>query len=272
MWKLFHWACSYRSWAFILRIWWRTWQILPVAFLFFSAAPWGSSVGLCSCVSQAVWGQRGHLHCHCPTGFQHPAVRCSSWKSASCWVCFADADGVTDELAELCLCRAVIRQFPSCLCWWSRVQPLADVRGKVHSPGSVPLTVGSFQKGKHSSQSGMIPGSWQYKMKLQLILKSSRAYYVLSDAAMILQKYGRALRYIKLALQCHGKFLGWICHLCYCLETPVTTCHHIRYCSAWFFPVVCSDKSDRLVVNWTQCPAQYSGQESVVRIIFVTDR
>lgn len=60
-------------------------------------------------------------------------------------------------------------------------------------------------------------------MKLQLILKSSRAYYVLSDAAMILQKYGRALRYIKLALQCHGKFLNWICHLCHCLEIPVTT-------------------------------------------------
>uniref|UniRef100_A0A8D2MYM1 Erythroid differentiation regulatory factor 1 n=1 Tax=Zonotrichia albicollis TaxID=44394 RepID=A0A8D2MYM1_ZONAL len=39
--------------------------------------------------------------------------------------------------------------------------------------------MGSFQKGKHCSQSGMIPGSWQYKMKLQLILKSSRAYYVL---------------------------------------------------------------------------------------------
>ncbi|EMP42193.1 Erythroid differentiation-related factor 1 [Chelonia mydas] len=63
--------------------------------------------------------------------------------------------------------------------------------------------MGSFQKDKHSSQSGMIPGSWQYKMKLQLILKSSKAYYVLSDAAMSLQKYGRALRYIKLALQCH---------------------------------------------------------------------
>ncbi|KAJ7398840.1 Erythroid differentiation-related factor 1 [Pitangus sulphuratus] len=70
--------------------------------------------------------------------------------------------------------------------------------------------MGSFQKGKHSSQSGMIPGSWQYKMKLQLILKSSKAYYVLSDAAMILQKYGRALRYIKLALQCHDTY----CCLC----------------------------------------------------------
>lgn len=53
----------------------------------------------------------------------------------------------------------------------------------------------------------MIPGSWQHKMKLQLILKSSKAYYVLSDAAMSLQKYGRALRYIKLALQSHGKSL-----------------------------------------------------------------
>lgn len=67
--------------------------------------------------------------------------------------------------------------------------------------------MGSFQKGKRFSQSGMIPGSWQYEMKLHLILKSSRAYYILSDAAMSLQKYGRALRYIKLALHCHGKFL-----------------------------------------------------------------
>lgn len=67
------------------------------------------------------------------------------------------------------------------------------------------ILVGSFQEVKHSSQSGMIPGSWQYKMKLQLILKSSKAYYVLSDAAVSLQKYGRALRYIRLALQCYGK-------------------------------------------------------------------
>lgn len=70
---------------------------------------------------------------------------------------------------------------------------------------SLHVTVGSLQKGNYSSQSGMIPGSWQHKMKLQLILKSSKAYYVLSDAAMSLQKYGRALRYIKLALQSHGK-------------------------------------------------------------------
>ncbi|XP_062988856.1 erythroid differentiation-related factor 1 isoform X2 [Elgaria multicarinata webbii] len=70
--------------------------------------------------------------------------------------------------------------------------------------------MGSFQEVKHSSQSGMIPGSWQYKMKLQLILKSSKAYYVLSDAAVSLQKYGRALRYIKLALQCHDTY----CCLC----------------------------------------------------------
>lgn len=65
--------------------------------------------------------------------------------------------------------------------------------------------MGLFREVKHCSQSGMIPGSWQHKMKLQLILKSSKAYYVLSDAALSLQKYGRALRYIKLALQCHGK-------------------------------------------------------------------
>ncbi|XP_048361736.1 erythroid differentiation-related factor 1 isoform X2 [Sphaerodactylus townsendi] len=66
--------------------------------------------------------------------------------------------------------------------------------------------MGLFREVKHSSQSGMIPGSWQHKMKLQLILKSSKAYYVLSDAALSLQKYGRALRYIKLALQCHDTY------------------------------------------------------------------
>lgn len=70
--------------------------------------------------------------------------------------------------------------------------------------------IGTSAEGKHSSQSGMIPGSWQFKMKLQLILKASKAYYVLSDAAMSLQKYGRALRYIKLALQCHDAY----CCLC----------------------------------------------------------
>ncbi|NXH84848.1 EDRF1 factor, partial [Edolisoma coerulescens] len=88
--------------------------------------------------------------------------------------------------------------------------------------------MGSFQKGKHSSQSGMIPGSWQYKMKLQLILKSSRAYYVLSDAAMILQKYGRALRYIKLALQCHDTY----CCLCGSMlpEVLVFLCQCLTLC------------------------------------------
>ncbi|XP_052052575.1 erythroid differentiation-related factor 1 isoform X1 [Apodemus sylvaticus] len=70
--------------------------------------------------------------------------------------------------------------------------------------------MGSLQKGNCSGQSGMTPGSWQHKMKLQLILKSSKAYYILSDAAMSLQKYGRALRYIKLALQSHDTY----CCLC----------------------------------------------------------
>ncbi|XP_069755798.1 erythroid differentiation-related factor 1 isoform X2 [Narcine bancroftii] len=54
---------------------------------------------------------------------------------------------------------------------------------------------------KLPSQSGMIPNTWQYQMKLNLIFKASRAYFILSDAATALQKYGRALRYIKLALQ-----------------------------------------------------------------------
>ncbi|XP_066476650.1 erythroid differentiation-related factor 1 isoform X3 [Tiliqua scincoides] len=88
--------------------------------------------------------------------------------------------------------------------------------------------MGSFQEVKHSSQSGMIPGSWQYKMKLQLILKSSKAYYVLSDAAVSLQKYGRALRYIKLALQCHDSY----CCLCTNMlsEVLLFLCQSITLC------------------------------------------
>ncbi|XP_053731650.1 erythroid differentiation-related factor 1 isoform X1 [Synchiropus splendidus] len=59
---------------------------------------------------------------------------------------------------------------------------------------------------KHPTRSGMIPGSWQHHMKLQLFLKASKAYYVLSDAATNLLKYGRALRYIKLSLQCYDAY------------------------------------------------------------------
>ncbi|KAK2824418.1 hypothetical protein Q5P01_021593 [Channa striata] len=59
---------------------------------------------------------------------------------------------------------------------------------------------------KHPTRSGMIPGSWQHRMKMQLFLKASKAYYVLSDAAMNLLKYGRALRYIKLSLQCYDAY------------------------------------------------------------------
>ena len=58
---------------------------------------------------------------------------------------------------------------------------------------------------KHATRSGIIPGTWQHRIKQQLFLKASKAYYVLSDAATNLLKYGRALRYIKLALQCHGQ-------------------------------------------------------------------
>lgn len=58
---------------------------------------------------------------------------------------------------------------------------------------------------KIPTRSGMIPGSWQHRMKLQLFLKASKAYYVLSDAATNLLKYGRALRYIKLSMQCYGE-------------------------------------------------------------------
>uniref|UniRef100_A0A3P9M177 Erythroid differentiation regulatory factor 1 n=1 Tax=Oryzias latipes TaxID=8090 RepID=A0A3P9M177_ORYLA len=59
---------------------------------------------------------------------------------------------------------------------------------------------------KHPTRSGMIPGSWQYHMKMQLFLKASKAYYVLSDAATNLLKYGRALRYIKLSMQCYDAY------------------------------------------------------------------
>ncbi|XP_019715708.1 erythroid differentiation-related factor 1 isoform X2 [Hippocampus comes] len=59
---------------------------------------------------------------------------------------------------------------------------------------------------KHPTRSGMIPGTWQHQMKLQLFLKASKAYYVLSDAATNLLKYGRALRYIKLSLQSYDAY------------------------------------------------------------------
>uniref|UniRef100_A0A672S7Z0 Erythroid differentiation regulatory factor 1 n=1 Tax=Sinocyclocheilus grahami TaxID=75366 RepID=A0A672S7Z0_SINGR len=59
---------------------------------------------------------------------------------------------------------------------------------------------------KVMTRSGMLPGTWQHRMKLQLFLKASKAYFVLSDAATNLLKYGRALRYIKLALQCHDGY------------------------------------------------------------------
>ncbi|KAL4640951.1 erythroid differentiation-related factor 1 isoform X3 [Arapaima gigas] len=59
---------------------------------------------------------------------------------------------------------------------------------------------------KHPTRSGMIPGSWQHRIKLQLFLKASKAYYVLADAATNLMKYGRALRYVKLTLQCHDAY------------------------------------------------------------------
>ncbi|KAJ8360191.1 hypothetical protein SKAU_G00167160 [Synaphobranchus kaupii] len=74
---------------------------------------------------------------------------------------------------------------------------------------------------KHPTRSGMIPGSWQYRMKLQLFIKASKAYFVLSDAATNLLKYGRALRYIKLALQCHDAY----CSVCSSLHPEVMLFH-----------------------------------------------
>ncbi|XP_051578046.1 erythroid differentiation-related factor 1-like isoform X1 [Myxocyprinus asiaticus] len=59
---------------------------------------------------------------------------------------------------------------------------------------------------KMPTRSGMLPGTWQHRMKQQLCLKASKAYYVLADAATNLMKYGRSLRYIKLALQCHDAY------------------------------------------------------------------
>uniref|UniRef100_A0A8B9K7N4 Erythroid differentiation regulatory factor 1 n=1 Tax=Astyanax mexicanus TaxID=7994 RepID=A0A8B9K7N4_ASTMX len=70
-------------------------------------------------------------------------------------------------------------------------------------------------------RSGMLPGSWQHQMKLQLFLKASKAYYVLAEAATNLLKYGRALRYIKLALQCHDAY----CAICSGLYPRVLLFH-----------------------------------------------
>ncbi|XP_062286795.1 erythroid differentiation-related factor 1 [Scomber scombrus] len=66
---------------------------------------------------------------------------------------------------------------------------------------------------KLPTRSGMIPCSWQHRMKLQLFLKASKAYFVLSDAATNLLKYGRALRYIKLSLQCYDAYCSVSCTL-----------------------------------------------------------
>uniref|UniRef100_A0A3Q3N0L0 Erythroid differentiation regulatory factor 1 n=1 Tax=Mastacembelus armatus TaxID=205130 RepID=A0A3Q3N0L0_9TELE len=64
-----------------------------------------------------------------------------------------------------------------------------------------------LERGQHCGYPmRMIPGSWQHCMKMQLFLKASKAYYVLSDAATNLSKYGRALRYIKLSLQCYDAY------------------------------------------------------------------
>nr|XP_057914197.1 erythroid differentiation-related factor 1 isoform X2 [Doryrhamphus excisus] len=81
-------------------------------------------------------------------------------------------------------------------------------RGNAAEKGVSPLLErGPYQADqKHPTRSGMIPGTWQHQMKLQLFLKASKAYYVLSDAATNLLKYGRALRYIKLSLQCYDAY------------------------------------------------------------------
>ncbi|MBN3290067.1 EDRF1 factor, partial [Polypterus senegalus] len=74
---------------------------------------------------------------------------------------------------------------------------------------------------KHATRSGMIKGSWQHRMKLQLFLKASKAYYVLAESATNLLKYGRALRYVKLALQCHDAY----CSISSNLHTEVLLFH-----------------------------------------------
>ncbi|XP_057704944.1 erythroid differentiation-related factor 1 isoform X1 [Corythoichthys intestinalis] len=91
-----------------------------------------------------------------------------------------------------------------------------------------------FEKGplqtdqKHPTRSGMIPGTWQHQMKLQLFLKASKAYYVLSDAATNLSKYGRALRYIKLSLQSYDAY----CFIGGALQPHVLLfhCHCLSLC------------------------------------------
>ncbi|NP_001084990.1 uncharacterized protein LOC432052 [Xenopus laevis] len=85
-----------------------------------------------------------------------------------------------------------------------------------------------LSENKCSSLFGIVPGAWQFKIKLQLILKASKAYYVLSDAAVSLQKYGRALRYIKLALQCHDAYSG----LCTSIvpDVMLLLCQYLTLC------------------------------------------
>ncbi|TRY91789.1 hypothetical protein DNTS_021912 [Danionella cerebrum] len=55
---------------------------------------------------------------------------------------------------------------------------------------------------KVPTRSGMLPGTWQHRMKLQLFLKASKAYYVLSDAATNLLNGGLHPQVLLFHCQC----------------------------------------------------------------------
>ncbi|KAL2083123.1 hypothetical protein ACEWY4_020896 [Coilia grayii] len=106
------------------------------------------------------------------------------------------------------------------------------------------LDTGSGVEVRRVTRSGMAVGSWQHRLKMQLFLKASRAFYVLADAANNLLKYGRALRYVKLALQCHDAY----CSISSCLSPRVLLFHSQCLC-------LCGDLQLMLAHNSAHRPA-----------------
>uniref|UniRef100_A0AAY4DUY5 Erythroid differentiation regulatory factor 1 n=1 Tax=Denticeps clupeoides TaxID=299321 RepID=A0AAY4DUY5_9TELE len=118
--------------------------------------------------------------------------------------------------------------------------------------GAVQKHISLLLRPGSATNSGMIHGSWQHRLKLQFFLKASKAYYVLSDAATNLLKFGRALRYIKLALQCHDAY----CSISSSLPTHVLLFHSQCLC-------LCGDVQLMLAQNFSNRAAyleEYSYQ------------
>lgn len=155
-------------------------------------------------------------------------------------------NGVADKLAELCLCRAVIRQFPFCLCWWSSVQPLACV-----TEGRVTDKV-LFLLQWAPSRRGSIPASQEWFLDRGNIKWNSSSSWNHQELIM---------SYLMLLWSCrntgeHCDTSSWPCSAMVSSLNGFVTCATAwRYLSPYqillcmIYHSVGSDKSDRLVFN-----------------------